>query len=146
MSKIIYNKIRTYWNKRPCNIRHSRKKLFSKEYFEEVKKKRYFVESHIKKFAEFKDYMNPHDNCLWDAIIPGYEHRLKPDSHYKSQKIIGMLLLSDGNHKIAVRVNKPGYNKSKAKKDIKTYVNNYLSSYLARKKHSRGEWVEISGF
>jgi SAM-dependent methyltransferase len=58
MSKNIYNKIRVYWNKRPCNIRHSRKKLFSKQYFEEVKKKRYFVESHIKKFAEFKDYKN----------------------------------------------------------------------------------------
>ncbi len=102
----------------------------------------YGIDNH----AEFIDYMNPHDNCLWDAIIPGYEHRLKPDSRYKSQKIIGMLLLSDGNHKIAVRVNKPGYDKSKAKKDIKTYVNNYLSSYLARKKHSRGEWVEIYGF
>ena len=22
--------------------------------------------------AEFIDYMNPHDKCLWDAIIPGY--------------------------------------------------------------------------
>ena len=28
--------------------------------------------------AEFINYMNPHDNCLWDAIIPGYKYQI-PD-------------------------------------------------------------------
>ena len=58
MKKNIYNKIKNYWNKRPCNINHSKKKLFTKQYFDEVKKKRFFVESHIKQFAEFKKYKN----------------------------------------------------------------------------------------
>jgi SAM-dependent methyltransferase len=48
--------IKKYWNKQPCNIKHSKIKNFSKEYFEEVKKKRYFVEPHIIKFANFKKY------------------------------------------------------------------------------------------
>lgn len=54
----IKKKIKLYWNKQPCNIKHSKKKFLTKEYFEEVKKKRYFVESHIKNFADFKKYKN----------------------------------------------------------------------------------------
>ncbi len=55
MNKVL-NKVRNYWNKQPCNINHSKKKFLSKEYFEEVKKKKYFVENHIPKFADFKKY------------------------------------------------------------------------------------------
>tara|TARA_B100000029_G_C17366705_1_gene884608 strand:- start:46 stop:840 length:795 start_codon:yes stop_codon:yes gene_type:complete len=53
------NKIsRKYWNKQPCNIKHSKKKIFSKAYFDEVSAKRYFVENHIKKFVNFKKWKN----------------------------------------------------------------------------------------
>ena len=54
MSKIY--KIKNYWNNQPCNLNHSKKKFLSIEYFNEVKKKRYFVEPHIPKFANFKNY------------------------------------------------------------------------------------------
>ena len=53
------NKIsKKYWNKQPCNIKHSKKKFLSKDYFNEISKKRYFVEPHIKDFAKFKNYKN----------------------------------------------------------------------------------------
>jgi len=45
-----------FWNSRPCNIRHSNKKICSKEYFEEVTKRKYMVEPHIKEFADFETY------------------------------------------------------------------------------------------
>lgn len=45
--------IKDYWNNRPCNINHSKKEFLSKEYFDEVETKKYFVEPHIPKFAEF---------------------------------------------------------------------------------------------
>jgi len=48
--------IKDFWNKRPCNIYHSNKTLGSKEYFDEVEKKKYRVEPHIPKFAEFAKY------------------------------------------------------------------------------------------
>ena len=51
-------KIKEYWNRRPCNIGFSKSKLFSKKYFNEVTKKKYFVEGHIKKFATFKKWKN----------------------------------------------------------------------------------------
>ena len=55
---IVLNKVKKYWNKQPCNINHSKKKFLSKEYFDAVKKKKYFVEKHIPKFADFKKYKN----------------------------------------------------------------------------------------
>ena len=45
-----------FWDDRPCNIRHSSKEPGTKEYFEEVTKRKYFVESHILSFAKFDAY------------------------------------------------------------------------------------------
>src|SRR3954470_11590180 len=45
--------VRNYWDARPCNIRHSQKPLGSREYFDEVEARKYFVEPHIPGFADF---------------------------------------------------------------------------------------------
>ena len=47
-----------FWNERPCNIRHSNKEIGTREYFEEVTKRKYIVEPHILEFAEFEKYKN----------------------------------------------------------------------------------------
>jgi len=46
--------VRRYWDERPCNVRHSSKPVGSKEYFDEVEARKYFVEPHIPGFAEFE--------------------------------------------------------------------------------------------
>jgi 2-polyprenyl-3-methyl-5-hydroxy-6-metoxy-1,4-benzoquinol methylase len=46
--------VKQYWNSRPCNIRHSPKDVGTKEYFDEIEARKYFVEPHIPHFAEFK--------------------------------------------------------------------------------------------
>lgn len=51
-------KVKKYWNNQPCNIKHSNKPFASKLYFNEVRKKRYYVEKHIPGFAQFKKYKN----------------------------------------------------------------------------------------
>lgn len=43
-----------YWDRRPCNVRHSAAEPGSKQYFEEVEQRRYFVEPHIPAFADFR--------------------------------------------------------------------------------------------
>lgn len=48
--------VKNYWNNRPCNIKHSDKEIGTKEYFDEVEKRKYFVEPHIPKFAEFEKW------------------------------------------------------------------------------------------
>lgn len=47
------NAVRDYWNARPCNVRHSKAELGSREYFEQVEARKYLVEPHIPTFSEF---------------------------------------------------------------------------------------------
>lgn len=47
-------KVSEYWNARPCNIRHSPKPVGTREYFDEVEARKYFVEYHIPGFADFE--------------------------------------------------------------------------------------------
>lgn len=46
--------VQAYWNRRPCNLRHSSKEVGTREYFDEVEQRKYFVEPHIPGFAEFE--------------------------------------------------------------------------------------------
>ena len=47
-------RVRDYWNARPCNIRHSTAPIGTREYFDQVEARKYFVEYHIPAFAEFE--------------------------------------------------------------------------------------------
>jgi SAM-dependent methyltransferase len=47
------DRVRDFWNARPCNIRHSPKPIGTRDYFDEVERRKYFVESHIPPFADF---------------------------------------------------------------------------------------------
>ncbi len=45
--------VQEYWNRRPCNIRHSKLEVGTPAYFDEVEERKYFVEPHIPGFAQF---------------------------------------------------------------------------------------------
>jgi 2-polyprenyl-3-methyl-5-hydroxy-6-metoxy-1,4-benzoquinol methylase len=53
MNLELLDKIKHYWNSRPCNIRHSRSPIGTKEYFNEVEARRYTNEPHNFTFPEF---------------------------------------------------------------------------------------------
>lgn len=46
-------RVQDYWNRRPCNIRHSPKPVGTREYFDEVEARKYFVEPRIPRFVDF---------------------------------------------------------------------------------------------
>jgi SAM-dependent methyltransferase len=45
--------VQDFWNTRPCNLRHSNAEVGTKQYFDEVEDRKYFVEPHIPGFADF---------------------------------------------------------------------------------------------
>jgi len=45
--------VQEYWNRRPCNIGHSKLEVGTRDYFDEVEQRKYFVENHIPGFAQF---------------------------------------------------------------------------------------------
>lgn len=48
--------VAAYWDARPCNIRHSPAEVGTREYFDQVEQRKYFVEPHIKEFANFPQW------------------------------------------------------------------------------------------
>ena len=54
----LITKVTNFWDSRPCNVRHSNKPTGTKEYFLEVSSKKYKVEPHILKFANFEAWKN----------------------------------------------------------------------------------------
>jgi len=51
---VTMDQVEAFWNARPCNIRHSRREVGSREYFDDVEARKYFVEPHIPPFAQFE--------------------------------------------------------------------------------------------
>jgi 2-polyprenyl-3-methyl-5-hydroxy-6-metoxy-1,4-benzoquinol methylase len=51
---VSIERVKEYWDRGPCNIRHSAQPVGTKQYFDEVEARKYFVEPHIPKFAEFE--------------------------------------------------------------------------------------------
>jgi ubiquinone/menaquinone biosynthesis C-methylase UbiE len=51
--QVPIERVRSYWDARPCNIRHSEKPIGTEEYFHEVEFRKYRVEPHIPEFADF---------------------------------------------------------------------------------------------
>jgi 2-polyprenyl-3-methyl-5-hydroxy-6-metoxy-1,4-benzoquinol methylase len=48
------DEVRQYWDRRPCNIRHSPQPVGTRAYFDEVEARKYYVEPHIPRFAQFE--------------------------------------------------------------------------------------------
>jgi ubiquinone/menaquinone biosynthesis C-methylase UbiE len=46
--------VRAFWNARPCNVKHSQQPIGSREYFDEVERKKFTAEPHIPWFCEFE--------------------------------------------------------------------------------------------
>lgn len=51
---VTIEQVRTYWNNRPCNLRHSQSPVGTREYFDEVEARRYANEPHNYTFPEFE--------------------------------------------------------------------------------------------
>ena len=79
----------------------------------------------IKNYGDIPEFYNKADGDPWDIFAPGYTYELPIERLYQIKHIIGIYVLENGNHKIAIRVFVPGFNKNIVDKQIKTYCNNY---------------------
>ena len=50
--------VENYWDDRPCNVRHGSAPVGTKEYFDQVEKRKFFIEPHILSFSEFERWKN----------------------------------------------------------------------------------------
>lgn len=52
--QVPVERVKDFWDRRPCNIRHSPKPVGTREYFDDVEARKYSVEPHIPHFAQFE--------------------------------------------------------------------------------------------
>lgn len=56
--QVPIQRVKDFWDSYPCNINHSLHPVGTKEYFDEVEARKYFVEPHILGFAEFERWQD----------------------------------------------------------------------------------------
>ena len=56
----VIDRVREYWDRRPCNIRHSTAPVMSLQYSQEVTARKYTIEPHIPEFAQFRRWTGKH--------------------------------------------------------------------------------------
>ena len=83
-----------------------------------------------------ENWYNRADGDRWDIFAPGYDREL-PVGRYTCTGVIGVLLLSNDNHKIAVTIDVDGYCPHAAAREIKRYQNTYC-----RRMRKGGVWFK----
>src|SRR5258708_13507619 len=53
LADVPISAVEAFWNASPCNIRNSPHPVGSREYFDDLERRKYFVEPHIVPFADF---------------------------------------------------------------------------------------------
>jgi inorganic pyrophosphatase len=89
-------------------------------------------------YGEVPGYLNDADGDPWDVVVPGYSKQLRTNRTYKCKGVIGTLRLSNGNHKIFVRLYVSGYDARLAKAETFRFCTLYTG--LLR---IRGEWTTM---
>ncbi len=56
--EVNIQRVREFWDARPCNLRHSPEAVGTRAYFDQVEARKYFVEPHIIPFANFHSWKN----------------------------------------------------------------------------------------
>ena len=75
-------------------------------------------------YGDLPGYRNDADGDPWDVFAPGYEASL-PFANYASTGVLGVLMLANGNHKIAITIDHPGYDAQRARREIRRYCRTY---------------------
>jgi len=80
----------------------------------------------VENYGEIKYWLNAADGDPWDVFAPTHV-KLKTKTEYTISTVIGVYILQDGNHKIAVRITDIPY-ELKSEKD---YIERFCKGYTA---------------
>ena len=81
----------------------------------------------INNYGDIPGKYNKADGDPWDVFAPGYTKELPHGKFYQINKIIGILFLKNGNHKIAVSLYAPGFKDSLVEKHVNSYGEKYCN-------------------
>ena len=85
----------------------------------------------IQNYGEVIGFRNRADGDRWDVFVPGLDHELPVGEPLPLRKVIGVVLIKGGNHKLAVELHPP-YGpgiKEQVASDIRTFTNVYVKTH-----------------
>lgn len=82
----------------------------------------------VKNYGEIPGMYNKSDGDPWDVFAPGYNVKLKTNTPYEIDKVIGIFVLENGNHKIAIRLREIYCEDTNYENRI---INDYCKKYMA---------------
>lgn len=80
-----------------------------------------------KNYGEIIGYRNRADGDRWDIIAAGYNKYLDRYKQYKIKGILGIFVLENGNHKIIVKLDIPGYDEVYKNIELNKYAKKYIN-------------------
>lgn len=89
-------------------------------------------------YGDVPGYKNDADGDPWDIFAPGYEETLAY-GEYSCIAVLGILMLDNGNHKIAVQIDHPGYDETRAGAEIRRYSHIYC-----KRVNVFGRWIFLT--
>lgn len=75
--------------------------------------------------AEIIGYINIADRDYWDAMVFGYNKEFSFKYTYNTDKLLGILYLPNGNHKLLLKCSDRGFSKKRFRKQLLNYIEHY---------------------
>lgn len=76
-------------------------------------------------YGEVPGMINEADGDPWDVFTPGLTRRLDVSKNYSVKSVLGVVLMANGNHKIAVELFVPGFDPTRVQADVEAYMRRY---------------------
>ena len=92
-------------------------------------------------YGEIPGLINASDGDPWDVLVPGLGKHLSLGRPYMIKNVLGIYLLENGNHKICVSVYDSDFDATRAKEEIRRYVDRYCSFTT-----KRGLYLDYNAF
>lgn len=79
-------------------------------------------------YGDAPGLLNVADKCAWDVFAPGVRVRLPYKTRFAVKAVLGVLILVNGNHKIAVELRDVAPDRAQVRADIAAYCAGYTRS------------------
>ena len=90
----------------------------------------------VKNYGEVIGFRNRADGDRWDILIPGHRRELPEGEPLPLRRVLGVVLIKGGNHKLAIELDPPydidmddGERRERVQADIRAFIRVYVRTH-----------------
>lgn len=97
----------------------------------------------LKNYGEIVGFRNRADGDRWDIVAPGLDEQLTAGSRHRLSKLLGVIMIKGGNHKLVVALNGARPDGEKVNEDIRKFIDTYSASHENVRTNRRVWYLEL---